>query len=143
MKKIIFSIGGESNYLKTKKLFLKDNKNVGTCLPQFSVETCFTFARQNISRLCIDSSRFALFERKNAPKSSETIIAASNISFWLCSDYDRSDDAPTSKNPMAAAGAVKDALATGGVDKVFVQKVTSLFGLICVLESRCILLCTI
>jgi hypothetical protein len=72
---------------------------------------------------------FALFERKNAPKSSETIIASSNISFWFCSDYDRSDDAPTSKNPMAAAGAVKDALATGGVDKVLLQKVMGLFGL--------------
>ncbi len=67
---------------------------------------------------------FALFERKNAPKPSRTIITSSNISFCLCSDYDRSDDAPTSKNPMAAAGAVKEALATGGVDKVFLPKVT-------------------
>ena len=32
-----------------------------------------------------------------------------------CSDVDGIDDM---KNPMAAAGAVKDALATGGVDKV-------------------------
>jgi hypothetical protein len=38
--------------------------------------------------------------------------------FFSFSDYDKSDDAPTPKNPMAAAGAVKDALATGGVDKV-------------------------
>ena len=43
------------------------------------------------------------------------------------SDYDRSDDAPTPKNPMAAAGAVKDALATGGVDKVICLALLYLF----------------
>ncbi len=80
---------------------------------------------------------FAMFETKKRAKSAETIIASPNISFWFCSDYDRSDDAPTSKNPMAAAGAVKDALATGGVDKVFLPKVMGLFGLICVLGSGC------
>ena len=35
--------------------------------------------------------------------------------FSFSSDYDVGDDI---KNPLAAAGAVKDALSTGGVDKV-------------------------
>ena len=35
--------------------------------------------------------------------------------FYFSSDYDVGDDM---KNPLAAAGAVKDALSTGGVDKV-------------------------
>jgi hypothetical protein len=128
MRKIISFMGGENCYSKTKNYFEQTAKTYSLIYHNFLYFFSTIIFRVSLITLVV----FALFEPKNAPKSSDNVSASSNISFWLCSDYDRSDDAPTSKNPMAAAGAVKDALATGGVDKVFVQQVMGLFGLICV-----------
>ena len=119
MGKIISFIGGENCYSITKNYFEQTVKTYSLIYHNFLLKPALLFLDNNILRLFNYSCRLCNVWNKKRAKSAETIIASPNISFWFYSDYDRSDDAPTSKNPMAAAGAVKDALATGGVDKVF------------------------